>query len=71
MIKTITITSKDRPISEKRVNLSSLTDYQVETVTINAKTISNMFFKVDVIDSDMREIENAAIYDFLNFEQAD
>ncbi len=71
MFNTITITSKDRPVTKKRIKLSSLTDYQIETVTIEAGTLEDMLFNVDAIDSNMHEMEDTAIYDFLNFEKMD
>jgi hypothetical protein len=69
MFNTVTITSKDRLISEKSINLSSLTNYRIETVTIPAGTLVEKLFAVDNIDSDMRSFETAAIFDFLKFEK--
>jgi hypothetical protein len=71
MLKTMTITSKDIRKSEKRENLYSLTEYQVETVTINAKSIKDLFFGVQEIDIETRDLEEAAIYDFLRFDEMD
>lgn len=72
MFNTITITSKNRSESDKRVNLSSLTDYQIETITIPAGNMVNILFgNVDTADFDMRKFESAAIFDFLQFEKLD
>lgn len=68
---TITITSKDRPEPQKRMNLSSLTDYRIETMTINAEALTNMLFGIGKMDSEMLDLESVAIYDFLRFEEQD
>jgi hypothetical protein len=71
MFNTVTITSKDRSESDKRINLSSLTDYRIETVTIPSGTITPLRFGTGTLDSDMRSFETAAIFDFLQFEKED
>jgi hypothetical protein len=71
MYNTKTITSKHRLESEQRVNLSSLTDYRIETITIRAGTLVDILSGVRALDSDMRRFETAAIHDFLEFEKLD
>lgn len=69
MIDTRTITSRDSRQYKKGINLSSLTDYKIDTVTIRAVGLDNMQQSFNVISAEMQEFESAAIYDFLRFEE--
>ena len=71
MTNTVTITSKDVSIDFQKVaNLASLFNSSTDTKTIYPISFT-VVYEVNDIDSEMREIENAAILDFRKFEALD
>jgi hypothetical protein len=70
MVDTMTITSKDNPMPSKIMNLSSLFDSPIDTITIHPEVL-RVIFEINEIDNEMRDIENAAMFDFWKFEAVD
>lgn len=77
MTNTITITSKDNHTNQRIVDLSLLlSEYMTDTITIRPDrvilnindVIREMLSGIGEVDLEMREIEDAAIYDFLQSE---
>ena len=67
--ETKTITSRQSQLKDKNINLSSLTDYAINTTTLNSHTVEALLLGFGELYREMQEFEEATIYDLIKFDK--